>query len=269
VTCGSLVTADAIVNVALFIPAGVGLALLSRRTGASIVLLALASGAIEVAQFLVVPGRDAALRDVLANTLGAAAGVEAVRQWRLWLLPVSRRAGALALAAAALWVAALGATVGLSRPSIPFQVYFGQRGNPPEFTGHVERVRLNGADIRLGVLQSEAVVDVFNNGDPRVEVVFVPGLPSGASQPVARISNEQTGRFACRSAGTICCSRSGRGRRTSVCARRSLGSAMPSSRARAGTAPAPRRRCRCSAGSTGASSLSIAAGPAPRAPSSA
>ena len=196
VTCGSIAMADAIVNVVLFIPAGIGLALLSRRTVASIVLLALASVAVEISQALVIAGRDTALRDVLANTLGAAIGVEVVRQWRQWLVPDPRRAARLALAAAVVWAVTLGMTVALSRPSTPPEGYWGQRSTAPQFSGHVVHVAVNGAVVPLGsFVDPRPVLAALNSDDPQVEVVFVPGVPTGASEPIARVSNPKTEAF--------------------------------------------------------------------------
>ena len=196
VTCGSIAMADAIVNVALFIPAGVGLALISRRTIGSIVLLALASVAVEISQALVVAGRDTALRDVLANTAGAVVGVEIVRQWRQWLVPAPTRAARLALAAAVAWAVTLGATLMLLRASTPPEGYWGQRGTAPEFSGHVVHVAVNSAVVPLGsFLDPRPVLAALNSDDARVEVVFVPGVPTGESEPIARVSNPQTEAF--------------------------------------------------------------------------
>ncbi|WP_158067196.1 VanZ family protein [Tersicoccus sp. Bi-70] len=67
-------------NIALFVPAGLFLALvlppLARWWGVAIG--AVASGAIETAQALFLPTRVASLADVAANTLGSALGVAVV-----------------------------------------------------------------------------------------------------------------------------------------------------------------------------------------------
>jgi hypothetical protein len=70
-------------NVALFLPLGAGGALLWRRpTTAMWALIAfLLSASIELVQ-VVMPGRDASARDVVANTVGATLGAALMR----WLL---------------------------------------------------------------------------------------------------------------------------------------------------------------------------------------
>src|SRR5262249_19801775 len=72
--CDSFAGTDFVANIGLFVPLGVGLALLGlsvwRATGIALV----ASAAIEVVQFFLLPGRDASIRDVIANTGGAALG---------------------------------------------------------------------------------------------------------------------------------------------------------------------------------------------------
>lgn len=76
-------------NVLLFVPLGLLLTLLFRRPWIGVVVSLAASVAVELAQ-LVVPSRQASLRDVVANALGAAIGAAIA-----WLLVRrrSRRSG--------------------------------------------------------------------------------------------------------------------------------------------------------------------------------
>lgn len=76
-------------NVLLFVPLGLLLTLLFRRPWIGVVVSVAASVAVELAQ-LVVPSRQASLRDVVANALGAAIGAAIA-----WLLVRrrSRRSG--------------------------------------------------------------------------------------------------------------------------------------------------------------------------------
>jgi glycopeptide antibiotics resistance protein len=65
---------ESVLNVLLFVPLGAALAILRLSLPRAALLGLLASTAIELLQLYVVPGRFAQLQDILANTLGAAAG---------------------------------------------------------------------------------------------------------------------------------------------------------------------------------------------------
>lgn len=77
---------EAALNVALFVPIPVLGAFLAPRLSwvgwAGLVLLA--SVAIEVLQLVVLPGRDPAVHDVLANTVGGLVGALVGRRARTW-----------------------------------------------------------------------------------------------------------------------------------------------------------------------------------------
>lgn len=105
--CGEAGTADLLLNLVLFAPLGWGLVRLGRSVPATILLAASVSVAIEVTQGLALPGRDAALGDVVANTLGAGIGwwlasaLQAGRAGR-WLAPATLAAFAGTLVASTL-----------------------------------------------------------------------------------------------------------------------------------------------------------------------
>ena len=118
--CGKRGGVDVLLNVLLFIPLGVGLAL----AGASVRRAALGGLAlsliVESVQYAVLAGRAPSLSDLLTNTAGTAVGALLTWRWRDWLLPDRAAAIRLAAAAWALWAGtlALGAW-GLSRPPVP------------------------------------------------------------------------------------------------------------------------------------------------------
>src|SRR6478672_4733448 len=74
VICGSFGTVDALLNVLLFVPLGIGLSLLEWSERRAVLAMCALSIAIEAAQFFVIPGRDSTLGDVLTNTFGGAMG---------------------------------------------------------------------------------------------------------------------------------------------------------------------------------------------------
>lgn len=92
-SCGEAGTADLLLNLVLFAPLGWGLARCGLRRGSAILAALGTTILIEVAQGLALPGRDAALGDVVANTLGAAAGFLAARLLMAgpptWLAPIT------------------------------------------------------------------------------------------------------------------------------------------------------------------------------------
>ena len=104
VLCGERGTADAIVNLILFAPFGAGLRLARLPPLRAILVGALLSALVELAQ-TVIPGRDPSLGDVLFNTLGTGFGFGlAACAPRLARLP-DPAAARLSLAFAVLFVA--------------------------------------------------------------------------------------------------------------------------------------------------------------------
>ena len=76
-------------NIALFLPLGFLLTLLFRHPWYGTVLAIVLSAGVEVAQ-IVIPDRQASLRDVISNSIGAAIG--AFLAWVFVLRPAHRRA---------------------------------------------------------------------------------------------------------------------------------------------------------------------------------
>ena len=80
--CGSLGLIDVILNVALFLPLGVGL----QRLGWPLARLALAcfllSLAVESLQIITIAGRDASVSDLITNTSGGILGGFIAHHWR-------------------------------------------------------------------------------------------------------------------------------------------------------------------------------------------
>jgi VanZ family protein len=124
--CGDGDMADIVLNLLLFTPLGAGLALVGMRPRAALPLATALTIAIELLQSRVIPGRDASLRDVLCNALGAALGMVLAAHWREWLLPVGRRArwsfrAMLLLSGAVLCLTAWGLT-----PDLPGKAWWVQ-----------------------------------------------------------------------------------------------------------------------------------------------
>jgi hypothetical protein len=96
--CGDLGGVDFVLNILLFIPLGVGLALAGFSWRRALVLAALLSCGIELLQMKVIAGRDASLGDILSNTTGGGIGALLAAYWRRVIFPPPVPARLLALA---------------------------------------------------------------------------------------------------------------------------------------------------------------------------
>lgn len=121
--CGERDAADALMNLALFVPLGLGLAAAGDIPVPRVVMLGLGLAIlIEFCQ-LIIPGRDPSARDVLFNGLGTAIGAALFQARRWWVNPVPRIASRLALGAAATMIAVMAAAGFLLQPSFTRNPY--------------------------------------------------------------------------------------------------------------------------------------------------
>src|SRR3954469_19639810 len=102
--CGSFGGVDAVLNVLLFVPLGIGLALSGLPAKRALLAMCALSALIETAQLLVIPGRDSTIGDLLTNALGGALGFAMARYPEDWLRPTPRIARNLLVAWAAIWL---------------------------------------------------------------------------------------------------------------------------------------------------------------------
>jgi VanZ family protein len=118
VLCGGSSVLDAILNVLLFIPLGVGLRLsgMSRRRAFAIGLVTTIT--VELLQ-LWIPGRDTSLGDIFTNSFGGFVGIICADIWRVVILPSRREAARIASAWVIVWLAILAASAELAHISLP------------------------------------------------------------------------------------------------------------------------------------------------------
>lgn len=190
--CGSVGTVDAILNVILFLPLGVGLALAGAR-GKNVVLWAFAlSALIETAQLFFISGRDASVGDVLTNTLGGALGFAIGGYHALWLRPPGRVARTLCLGWASLWliiqmISSYGFTI-----SLPHSQYYGQiareLGNFAVFPGTVLSASIGGVPIPNTALDDSREVERLLMANATVAASVVPAKPPPKLAPIARVA---------------------------------------------------------------------------------
>ena len=143
IVCGSFGGVDVVLNVLMFVPLGAGLAFAGVRGTRAIPAMVAGAIVIECLQFLVVPGRDATLGDVLMNAAGGALGFGLGAHFDHLLTPRAAVARKLALAWCILWlgVQLLTAYSLLPVPPDPDARYFGQiapkLAGMSAFTGNV------------------------------------------------------------------------------------------------------------------------------------
>jgi hypothetical protein len=151
VVCDSFAVTDFVANVGLFVPLGVGLALLGLSGARATGLALIASTAIEVVQYIALPGRNASVRDVVANTTGTALGWAIVASFATAVWPSAQAAKRLTAAAVATWFATQLFGAWLEQPSLPVSPYWGQwapdLGGMRTFEGRLISARLNGNDL--------------------------------------------------------------------------------------------------------------------------
>ncbi|UCF19746.1 MAG: VanZ family protein [Gemmatimonadota bacterium] len=191
--CGTRGLADAILNVALFVPLGLALALTLERPAAALLLAALLSAGIELAQ-VVLPGRHPTLGDLVFNTTGALLGICVARSWSFWLVPAPSPAGRLSLGGSGGALVILGLTGFLLGPSLPRSLYFGQW--TPDL-GHLERYRGKVSEFTIGpvaipprrLAESDSVRALLSVGAP-IHVEAIAGPPIERLGPLVSVYDD-------------------------------------------------------------------------------
>ena len=200
ILCGELGTVDFILNLALFIPLGAGLRLAGLRPRRALIAIFASTFLVELLQLQIVPGRDASLGDLLANTLGGIIGVTAADRWRRLLQPRPRQARMLAIVAAGLCLAMLALTAwGLDR-SLPEGRYWGQwrrlPGGSLRFGGVVLGAELNGRPLPATLLQWDDPAILAIHGDSlTISATILPGPPTRRVASIASVGADPSHRL--------------------------------------------------------------------------
>lgn len=174
IVCGSLGGVDVLLNVVLFIPLGAALRAAGLGRGRGVLAGLVATLIVETLQATVIPGRDAALGDVVMNTLGTLVGFELARTWRVWLLPDRRTAVRLATAASVAWLGILATTLQLMRPAAPVVGSLAIDPRPASeflepFEGEVLSLALNGRPLDA---TNGAEIDAEDYSGPVLDVTL-------------------------------------------------------------------------------------------------
>jgi hypothetical protein len=193
--CGTLGAVDSILNVLLFVPLGVGLALYGFPARRAILAMGLLSISIETAQLLVIPGRDATLGDVLTNTLGGALGFAAIRHRKTWLRPSRRNATSFVVGWGGIWLSIQAISSYALAPSIPESTYYGQlaRSLPDYavFHGRVLSAEIDGVLIPNTTLADSRGVQRLLLQGATVATTVIPATPTRDIAPILRVADAE------------------------------------------------------------------------------
>jgi hypothetical protein len=198
---------DFLANVALFVPFGVAVAANGRTAGRSALWGAMLSIVIEACQWRLVPGRDASLGDLLANTSGAFLGATITQYRRTLLWPDLSAARRLAVAWAVMVVTlAFLASLAL-RPAVPEYRFWSQwtpvRGGYAPFEGELRGLSLSGMDIPVGVMLDPLTAPAaYAAGGLEVEAIVVPAPRIDGVALIARAGNPLGEQFQLAQRGT-------------------------------------------------------------------
>jgi len=152
VFCGRLGGVDFVLNTVLFVPFGLGLMWLTGRWRRSAVIGAVTTLVIEALQWRLIPGRDASLGDLLANSMGTVIGVWLAVAGIRWLNATRMDARRLSAVASLLSVAAVYVSAWLLLPTQTrgqqWVQWTPRRQGLELFQGRLHAVSLNGIEIR-------------------------------------------------------------------------------------------------------------------------
>lgn len=192
--CGDALLVDFILNGVLFLPLGFGLRLAGIRGRWVIMIGVCLTVAIELLQLRVIAGRDASVLDVIANSLGAAAGVWLAETWPALVRPGPQMARRLLLAAGSLWLltAFVGGLAVLPAPTDA--AYYGQlapvlRQYSP-FDGQLLAAKVNGVQLPSGYLvDGDRIREGLRQGRIHLDALVRPGPAPPSLAPIVRLAD--------------------------------------------------------------------------------
>ncbi len=199
--CGAGGVADLLLNIALFLPLGAALAAAGFRARTVVLLGLILSAGVEVLQFGVIPGRDAALGDILSNTAGTALGWGLATRINHLLRPSPRAAALLASGWALVAIAGTFGALPLMEPSLPNEVWYGQwaaAGPEPEwFEGEVLSVELGGRPLPHWRIEDWKTrrEELRARGELKLEAEIIAGAATQEPLRIVAVAGDD-GRFA-------------------------------------------------------------------------
>jgi hypothetical protein len=192
VVCGSMGGVDVILNVLLFVPLGIGMAMAGTSAKRAVVAALGISLLVETAQ-LFIPGRDSSLGDLITNTIGGALGYALFRNAALWLAPSPRRATSLTLSWCAVWLAIQSVSSFALAPKFPDSPYFGQiaprLGNYELFRGRVLEAQIDQTPVADTRFRPADSVAYRLRAGAAISATVVPLDPTIDVAPIIRVAD--------------------------------------------------------------------------------
>lgn len=193
--CGTRGGVDFVLNVLLFIPLGIGLALSGIPWNRAIFTACALSVTIETVQFFFIPGRDATLGDVLTNTIGGAVGFAVANNAAIWLRTAPRTAAILGVGWCAVWLAIQAISSFAFAPSIPDSKYYGQiarqLGDFAVFPGRVLEATIGNIAITDAQLRDVDSVGRRLLAGATVSATVLPAGPTNDIAPIVRVADDE------------------------------------------------------------------------------
>jgi hypothetical protein len=194
--CGDLAGTDLALNLLLFVPIGIGVALLGGRARHAVALGAILSLGIESLQLDLILGRDASIRDLLANAAGAGFGAFFTARAPAILRPGAVLARRLAIASALAVLAALAVGAWAVRPDLPYRIYWVQwtpvRLGYDAFRGTLMRLQFAGSLVSGGEsLDPVRRPEIYAGGIPTSDALVIPGSPTRGMALIGRLVTAQ------------------------------------------------------------------------------
>jgi len=192
VICGDYGGEDFFLNVLLFVPLGIALRATGLRVERVVLISLAATVTIELLQYRFIAGRDATAGDVVANASGGFIGAMLAHRVRTLIAPRSGEARVLAVIGSALWLCTFALASWAFHASPSPEPYYGQHapdlGFLAQFTGDVSALRLDGADMPVGVLAAKPAIDTRLARDS-IELVaqMTAGFPSDRVAPIGSV----------------------------------------------------------------------------------
>jgi hypothetical protein len=181
--CGPHPGAGMLLNVVLFVPVGMALALLGTPWRAALAIAFSIALVVEILQLVLPAGHIASVSDVAMNVTGTALGLHLTRHRRAILYPRSRSALRFVISGAMVWLLVLLLTAVGLRPSVPRGDYTAQLS--PDLDGFADHAgqlfaaSLSGIELADGIVPgTDALRDAMRTRtqlDAQVELVPGPG----------------------------------------------------------------------------------------------
>jgi VanZ family protein len=193
--CGDRGLADAVLNVVMFVPLGLGLALAGAALPGAALFGAVFTLGIEFLQALI-PGRDASVSDLVFNTLGCVVGAALVRSAPAWIAPPPARRRLLLAAGVAGPLALLLAAGLMLGPRPSRDTYAGQwtaeLGHLRAYRGRVVAAYVGEIPVPSWQMpaESERLRVLVAEGAP-IRVAAVAGPPVSGLAPIFSIYDDE------------------------------------------------------------------------------